>query len=226
MEEEEEEVPELSVAKLLIEHNATDGDTGFQCFIDGDPWNGITMTGPDDVNVLRITAQGGLFDFGLTELFFETSEPENVLVPIPAVLARMPEGTYTIAGDMVDGDPSEVEAEFTHTIPAAPVLLSPEDGKENVDPSNTVVSWQPVTTALDGDPVQIVGYQVIVEIDRAPEFPDGFAQSAFSIYLPATATQVKVPTGFMRGDTDYEYEVLAIEVSGNQTIASAEFSTR
>jgi hypothetical protein len=48
----------------------------------------------------------------------------------------------------------------------------------------------------------------------------------FSVYLPATATRVTVPAEFMQGGTDYEYEVLAIEESGNQTLSSAAFATR
>jgi hypothetical protein len=35
---------------------------------------------------------------GLTELFFETVEPENADVPIKQMLAKLPEGKYTIAG--------------------------------------------------------------------------------------------------------------------------------
>ncbi len=51
--------PELSDAKLLIEHNATDEDTGFQGFGDGDPYNVLTITGPGDVLITTVTALGG-----------------------------------------------------------------------------------------------------------------------------------------------------------------------
>jgi hypothetical protein len=215
----------LTQAKILIEHNSTDEDTGFQGFADGDPWNELTISGPGDVTVVRVTPEGGLFDFGLTELFFETSEPENAEVPIDDVLERLPEGTYTFRGDMVDGAESILTATLTHDIPAGPRLARPADGAEDVDPSDTVVAWEPVTTDIDGDPITIVGYQVIVEENADPLFPQSFAQAQFSIYLPATATSVTVPAEFMRGGTEYEYEVLAIEESGNQTVSSAEFTT-
>ncbi|MGH8561092.1 MAG: hypothetical protein ACRES4_03945, partial [Nevskiales bacterium] len=39
--------PALEDAKLLIEHNFTDEDTGFQGFADGDPSNELSITGPD-----------------------------------------------------------------------------------------------------------------------------------------------------------------------------------
>ena len=34
-----------------------------------------------------------------------------------------------------------------------------------------------------------------------------------------------MPPGFLRPDTEYSWEVLAIEVSGNQTLSSATFMT-
>jgi hypothetical protein len=37
--------PALEKAKLLIEHNATDEDTGFQGFADGEPWNEPCLSG-------------------------------------------------------------------------------------------------------------------------------------------------------------------------------------
>ncbi len=221
-----DEAPRLSQAKLLIEHNSTDEDTGFQGFGDGDPWNELTFTGPDDILIVRVAPAGGLFNFGLTELFFETSEPENAEVPIAEVLARLPEGTYTLRGDMVGGDMSTMETVFTHDIPSGPVLISPQDGAEDVDPANTVVSWEPVTTDLDGDAITIVGYQVIVEEDAEPLFPEGFSAAKLSAYLSADATNFTAPVEFMRAGTDYKYEVLAIEQSGNQTLAAAEFTTR
>ncbi len=216
----------LKDGKILIEHNATDEDTGFQGFIDGDPWDRMTITDPDGVDIATVTPAGGLFNFGLTELFFETSEPLNEEVPIFEVLARLPEGTYTFTGLLVEsGAESTFETVLTHAIPVGPTLTSPVDGDETVDPQDTVVSWDPVTTDLDGDAITIVGSQVIVEVDQDPEFPDGFAQPVFSVYLPASATSVVVPAEFMRPDTDYAYEVLAIEESGNQTLSSAEFAT-
>lgn len=225
-EEDEDDTPKMTEAKLLIEHNATDEDTGFQGFGDGDPWNKLTISGPDNQSILSVTPKDGLVNFGLTELFFETSEPENDETPITEVLARLPEGTYTFTGDMVDGNQSTMTTTFSHKIPAGPELISPEDGAEEVDPNTVVISWEPVTEDLDGQSINIVGYQVIVEVDEEPEFPNGFAQPVFSVYLPASATRVTVPSIFMKSGESYEYEVLAIEESGNQTLSSAEFETQ
>ena len=219
--------PQMTQAKILIEHNATDADTGFQGFADGDPWNELTITGPGGVEVVKATPAGGLFDFGLTEFFFETAEPKNAVTPIGATLAHLPAGTYTFRGIMVGGGVSTMTATLSHAIPAGPQILTPADGAMDVDPDNTVVTWLPVATDLDGNPITIVGYQVLVEedLDKEP-FPDTFAQPVFSIYLPASLTRLSVPAEFMRGDTTYKVEVLALALSGNQTVSEVEFATR
>jgi hypothetical protein len=224
--EDEEGASVLSAAKLLIEHNATDEDTGFQGFADGDPWNELEITGPSG-RVVVVKAQGGLGGFGLTELFFETSEPPNAEVPIADVLARLPEGAYTFTGKMVDGTVSSRTANFTLAIPAGPVLVAPAEGAQDVDPNNAVVSWQSVTKTYDGSAdVRIVGYQVIVEKkEEPPAFPQGFARPVFSVYLPASATSVTLPKEFMVANALYDWEVLAIEDSGNQTLSSSDFMT-
>jgi hypothetical protein len=221
----EDDTPMLTEAKLLIEHNATDEDTGFQGFADGDPWNELVINGPGDEQILTVYPESGLFDFGLTELFFETSEPENAEVPIDDVLARLDAGTYTFTGNMVDGESSEITATFSHTIPAGPELLTPADGSMDIDPNNVVISWEAVSADINGSDVIIVGYQVIIETDEEPQFPQGFARPLFSIYLPAAVTSIAIPDEFIESGMRYKYEVLAIEQSGNQTLSSAEFRT-
>jgi hypothetical protein len=49
----------LKEAKLIIEHNVKDKDTGFQGFLDGEGRNNITITGPSG-KVLNIKCQGKL----------------------------------------------------------------------------------------------------------------------------------------------------------------------
>jgi hypothetical protein len=118
----------LEIGKLLIEHNETDEDTGFQGFADGESWNELIIAGPAGDRILTASTAGSLFDFGLTEFFFETSEPENTEVPIENVLARLEAGKYTFFGDMVDAGPSFTMTSFSHSIPQGPVFYSPQDG--------------------------------------------------------------------------------------------------
>jgi hypothetical protein len=223
--EQEPDTSLLTEAKLLIEHNATEGYNGFQGFTDGAPWNQLTIRGPDGQLIFTVTPEGGLSNFGLTELFFKASEITNVDVPIPHVLSSLPEGVYTLTGDMVDGGSSEISTTLTHTIPAGPVLITPADGS-TVDPSNLIVSWESVNEDINGAAITIVGYQVKLAKDLESQFPQSFARSLLSVHLPAKVTSVTVPEEFMEGGTIYKYQVLAIEESGNQTISSGEFGTQ
>ena len=87
----------LKEAKLNIEHNATDRDTGFQGFVDSEGWRRLEVRGPNG-QVLALEGRGSLAKLGVTELFFETDEPENADVPISEMLAKLPEGRYTVTG--------------------------------------------------------------------------------------------------------------------------------
>lgn len=216
-----EPVP-LKEAKLNIEHNATDADTGFQGFIDSEGWERLDIIGPEGT-VLSLEGHGKLGELGLTELFFETVEPENAEVSIGDVLAALPEGNYTFEGVTMDGAPTVGTALLTHDIPAGAVLLSPAEGA-TVPANNLVMSWAPVTQTISGDSVTIIAYQLIVEVDELPH-PHAFAKRVLSVYVPSTVTSLTVPNEFLQAGTLYKWEVLAIEESGNQTLSSSEFST-
>jgi hypothetical protein len=220
-----EPVP-LKEAKLNIEHNATDLDTGFQGFLDSEGWQCLDVTGPDG-QVLQFEGRGSVAELGLTELFFETVEPENAEVPIEEMLAKLPEGDYTIAGrDMILGESTgqtEGTALLTHDIPAGPELLTPEEGA-TVPTTGLVASWSPVTQTTTGEDVNIIAYQLIIEKDEEPP-PHMIGKFGLSMYLPPSVTSITVPDGFLEPGTAYAWEVLAIEESGNQTLSSGEFET-
>ena len=218
----------LKEAKLNIEHNATDNDTGCQGFVDSEGWKRLEVTGPDGA-VLTFKGRGELGDLGLTELFFETVEPANADVPIEDILARLPAGNYTFAGPaQEDGESlgrTEGVALLTHVIPAGPALLAPAAGA-TVPVGSLEVRWGAVTQAIDGGPVSIIAYQLIIEKD-APPHPHMIGKmGSLSMYLPASVTSITVPAGFLEGATAYSWEVLAIEESGNQTLSSSAFATQ
>jgi hypothetical protein len=50
--------------------------------------------------------------------------------------------------------------------------------------------------------------------------------ATLSIYLPPAVTRMAVPNGFLQRRTAYNWEVLAIERSGNQTLSPGSFRTR
>ena len=125
----------------------------------------------------------------------------------------------------------EGEATLTHVLPALPEITAPlPDGEDPpvIDPGNLVIDWEPVTTQFIGDgPVEIFEYQVILDqVDPEREAPwvDGKTRRAL-INLPPDVTSLKVPSEFLLPGTSYEFEILAIEVSGNSTISTGEFDT-
>jgi hypothetical protein len=214
----------LKDAKLNIEHNATDEDTGFQGFVDGEGWQSLVVTGPEGA-VLTIQGQGSLDGLGLAELFFETVEPANAEVPIRESLAMLPEGDYRIEGLAVDGSRTSGSAWLTHAIPAGPVLLTPAEGAVVSAGEDLAVSWDPVNTTIDGAQATIIAYQLIVEKDESPH-PHMIGKIGLSMYLPASVTSITIPREFLEPGTPYKWEVLAIEESGNQTLSSAAFRTQ
>lgn len=217
----------LKDAKLNIEHNATDSDTGFQGFIDSEGWKRLDVRGPDGV-VLSFQGRGELGDLGLTELFFESVEPANADLPIDEMLAKLPEGDYTIEGKaMEDGEgagKTSGTAWLTHNIPAGPALLSPAAGA-TIPATGLTASWSPVTQTITGSAVTIIAYQLIIEKDEPPH-PHMIGKIGLSIYVPASVTSIVIPDGFLEPGTPYKWEVLAIEESGNQTLSSGEFRTQ
>ncbi len=217
----------LKEAKLNIEHNATDHDTGFQGAIDSEGWSHLDVKGPGGV-VLSLDGRGKLGKLGLTELFFESVEPANADVPIEDVLAKLPEGNYTIRGRAMENGESKGKtsgtAWLTHNIPAGAELLSPA-ADAIVPTTGLITRWSPVTKTITGSDVKIISYQLIIEKDEPPQ-PHMIGKFGLSMYLPPSVTSIGIPDGFLQPGTEYLWEVLAIEESGNQTLSSGAFSTQ
>tara|TARA_Y100001936_G_scaffold253704_1_gene320237 strand:- start:2050 stop:2412 length:363 start_codon:yes stop_codon:yes gene_type:complete len=114
-------------------------------------------------------------------------------------------------------------ATLTHAIPAMPEITTPTEGQTVPGPT-VLITWKPVTQSIYGMPVNIVGYQVIVE-SESEEPVHSFFRNEFNVFLPASQTTITVPAEFIKEGTEYEIEVLAIEESGNQTIGIREFET-
>jgi hypothetical protein len=144
----------------------------------------------------------------MTELFFEGAEPSLDDVPLDELLAMFPEGQYTFIGTTVDGETLEAKWRFTHAVPA-PVPVS-----TMVDNDDVTIRWRAVLGPPAGFPerrIDVVGYQVIV--------------GAFQVTMPASTRKVTLPREFVKSlaPGEHEFEVLAIEKGGNQTITVASF---
>jgi hypothetical protein len=207
---------EFSQARLIIEYNATDGDIGAQVFLDGEAWRKLWVFNPGGRLILDLTSARGLRMQGVTEFFFESSEPPLTQVPLEVFLRRFPAGRYQFSGITTQGQWISGAAEFTHVIPGAPEIVSPEEDAPQ-DPRRTVVAWNAVP---DPPGSRIEAYQVTVT-DQDQAFP----KLEFSAVVPADVLRVSVPRQFLRAGRGYDFEVLAIETGGNQTITAGEFST-
>jgi len=87
-----------------------------------------------------------------------------------------------------------------------------------------MVTWEDVTHTVDGRPVTITGYEVIIT-KAVEEDPNGFSTPTFDVHVTPDSNSLSVPVEFLEPDTEYELEVLALEVSGNQTISVGFFTT-
>jgi hypothetical protein len=212
----------FSQTKIIIEVNATAGDAGIQIFVDAPGWTQLEVFDPNGEKIFDSSGSGSVGLQGVTELFFESAEPSFEDLPLDELFLRFPRGLYTFVGVTDDGQTLRGKATLTHYIPDGPVIVSPAEGEELDSTLPVVIGWEPVQSPFPGtDPgFRIVGYQVIVE--RVKPQP----LRVFSVNLPATATEVTVSPEFIEPRAEYNVEVLAIEVSGNQTISEHGFSTQ
>ena len=204
----------LAAATLIIEVNGTDGDAGLQFFLDGDPWNSMTISDPNGRVVVDVDAEGRLKDWGLTELFSESNEPPFTEVPLAEFKARFPEGKYTFVGETIEGEKLVGTARLSHDIPVEPDIAAPADGA-SVGRENVVARWTPAAQPAG---IDIVGYRVIVTREDPLR--------VYQVELPASARKVRIPAVFLQSDTEYELEIQAIEESGNWTFATSFFFVR
>ncbi len=209
------EVP-FDDARLKIEYNSTAGDAGLQFFVDAEDWKHVTVTNPKGRKVFEADAAKVIRNYGLTELFSETSEPPFTEFPFSEFKKLFPEGVYTFSGKDIDGQRLRSTFTLTHAIPDGAVITSPDDGA-TLPANGVTVEWQPVTTPAG---IDIVAYQVLVVADDSGL---GTAERTVDVTLPATATHMAVPPEFLTPG-GYKTEVLAIERGGNQTLAEIAFT--
>lgn len=214
------EVVKIADARLKFEINATDKDGGVQVFLDAEQWKRMSIFEPRGRRIFTTTTKGIMAKQGGTELFLESAEPTFKDLPLAKLLERWPEGRYEFRGRGLDGEVFVGSARLTHDLPAGPVLRSPTEGDGRQDPADTVVRWKRVPQPRSS---RIIGYQVlVVEPDTGVK---ALPNVTLDVMMPPTANHLRVPRGFLKRDTEYEWEVLAIEKGGNQTLSSSTFTT-
>lgn len=227
----QENAVRIAAAKLIIEYNATDGDMGVHGGFDDHGWSELCVYAPDGKRVLAVNPGGPLMDLTMAGIFFESREPPEDEWSFDDLKAAFPEGQYTVRGITFEEVSLTGEATFTHDVPEQPAIISPALSEDEETAAETsvavdglVIQWEPVTESIDGQPVTITGYEVIVtKVDH--EDPHGFSQPIYDVHLPPERNSLSVPGEFLEPGTVYELEVLAIETSGNQTITTGFFTT-
>jgi hypothetical protein len=222
---------EIATAKLIIEFNATDDDIGVHGAFDDDGWKRLCVFDPSGRPILHVGPRGQLLDLTMAGIFFESREPPASEFSFADLQAAFPEGEYTVRGESFDGTTLVGSATFTHDVPAAPAIIAPalaEDPKGTrrspVPLDGLLIDWDQVTETVDGGPVSITGYEVIVTKEEHDD-AHGFSRPIYDVHVPADVDRLPVPREFLEPNTVYELEVLALEVSGNQTISVGFFET-
>jgi len=200
-------------ARIYIEFNQTANDLGYHVSLDAEDWKRLEIVNPQKRVIFQVEGRGPYRQLGMTELFFEGAEPNLDEFPLDELLALFPEGDYRFTATTVDGGELESTWTFTHLYPDAPVINTPGED-EIVNPSNLVVDWDPVTSPSG---IEILEYEVIIGA------LDPVMKS--SLRVPASSTSLTIPTEMLLPGTEYELEVIAVEVNRSQTIATSTFST-
>ncbi len=221
---------QISTAKLIIEYNAKNQDFGVHGAFDDTSWKELCVKDPTGKPVLVVEPKNALGALTMAGIFFESREPPVADYSFEKLKKDFPVGDYVVRGTTFEGKELFGAAKFTHDVPAAPVIRSPRlaaEAEQILAPvrRNVVVKWEEVDKTIDGRAVNITGYQVIVT-KVATDDPNGFSRPMYDVHVPAGVHSLTVPPEFFERNTTYELEVLALEVSGNQTISLGFFKTR
>jgi hypothetical protein len=218
---------------IHFETNSSACDMGIQMSFDTD---GITEGEVEDPNERVVFSIGGVAGMeetqDVTESFHERVEPpvielEEALgcepssdaVSLDDLLDAWPAGMYEFDGES-DGVEFEGVAKLTHRIPSGPEILTPSDGAIVGHDAPLLIRWRKVTTPLLPrlGPVEVVGYHIVVVDVTAPVLAPGKTKTALDADLAKNETTFHVPKQYLEPNRIYEFEVLATEKGGNQTI--------
>jgi len=225
----------FKVANVHFETNASACDMGIQILFDTEGITSGSVRDPNGRLIYKFDSKGGMkATGGQTEGFLEGIEPqitelldalgcepsdEEEEISLDDLFDAFPEGDYTLEGRGGNGRLRD-EATLSTAIPAGPEILAPAEG-DVVPDAPLLIEWEPVMDAIlpELGPVDIVGYHVVVVEGGGEALPQ------FDVDVPASETSVTIPAEYLQPATFYDFEVLATEESGNQTISEGFFCT-
>ena len=219
---------------IHFETNSSACDMGIQISFDT---NGITrgeVENPFQQVVFSLGAVDGQeVTHDITEMFQERVEPpitdlvnalgcepgEGEPISLSELLSNWPAGWYEFDGES-GGVEFEGRAKLSHNVPAGPEILAPADGSIVPHDANLLVRWKKVTGPILPflGPVEIVGYHFLIADVTNPVLAPGKTKTQFDADLSKSETSMLVPKQFLEPNRIYEFEILATEKGGNQTI--------
>ena len=228
--DDEDEEREYDEARLYFELNDTDGDLGLHALVDAEDWKTLRIEDITGRIMFDLEVKRGLLDQGMTEIFFESSEPDFDDLDPAEFFARFPAGEYEVNGKTLDGEELESDLVLSHVIPAAPagIIVNgqsvPPDCDQDTGPGVSgpvLVSWGPVMSAhatlgVSGN-VVVDKYQVVIE----REDPTALL---ISIDVASDVTQLALPAGLLSSGDELKIEILTIADSGNQSATESCFT--
>jgi len=225
----------FKLTNIHFETNASACDMGIQMAFDTGGITEGSVEDPNDHVVYSFQSSAGMADIGgQTEGFLEGVEPqitellsalgcepsaEEPVMSIQDLFNAWPKGTYDFEG-FGGGVTFEGEAKLTHKIPAGAEITAPDDGAVVPHDQPLLIKWKKVTGPIlpNLGPVEIVGYHVVVVDITVPVLPPGKLKTALDGDLSKNETTFLVPKQYLEPNRIYEFEVLATEKGGNQTI--------
>jgi hypothetical protein len=226
----------FKVANIHFETNASACDMGIQIIFDTGGITEGSVKDPNGVIVYDFESSGGMKAIGgQTEGFLEGVEPqitelleelgcersdEEPEISLEQLFDAFPAGDYTLRGQST-GARFRDKATLTHSIPAGAEIIAPAEGMTVPDDAPLLIEWEAVIDPIlpNLGPVNIVGYHVVVVETGAEALPQ------LDVDVPSSETSVTVPEQYLNPSTVYQFEVLATEEGGNQTISEGFFCT-
>ncbi len=218
---------------IHFETNASACDMGIQISFDTDGITQGEVESPFDQPVFTLGAVPGLENtHDITEMFHERveppitdleialgCEPSEDAISLAELLGNWPAGWYEFDGESGRQE-FEGKARLTHKIPAGPEILAPQDGAVVAHDANLLIRWNKVTGPIVPylGPVEIVGYHIVVVDITNPVLAPGKTKTSFNADVSKGETTFLVPKQYLEPGLIYEFEVLATEKGGNQTI--------
>ena len=219
---------------IHFETNATACDMGIQMSFDTDGLTEGEVESPHDQVVFSFRAVDGMETTDdLTEMFQERveppisdllaeldcDEPEGDPISLAELFGAWPAGLYEFEGES-GGIEFETSARLTHRIPDGPEITAPEDGAIVPHDAHLTIRWKKATGPLlpSLGPVEIVGYHVVVADVTEAALAPGRTKTVLDADLSRSEATFLVPKQFLEPNRIYEFEVLATEKYGNQTI--------